>query len=173
VRLDVGCGNNPTGDVNCDLHICDVDNHRQTDTPTSVPLNVASNFVLCDCMHLPFADNTFNEVFCAQLIEHLETPMKLMKELVRVSSKRIIVETAHKLSEITAVTPRQRRWLREHHVSKMTNTWLNRAGEACGCMVSRSYVLTWACFPSKYVAFIRVPCGIGVELIKPSTRFEY
>ena len=81
MRLDVGCGNNPTGDVNCDLHICDVDNHRQTDTPTSVPLNVASNFVLCDCMHLPFADNTFNEVFCAQLIEHLETPMKLMKEL--------------------------------------------------------------------------------------------
>jgi len=40
--------------------------------------------VVTDCTILPFRDNSFDIVFCKELIHHLENPMKLLSEMWRV-----------------------------------------------------------------------------------------
>src|SRR5213594_4392499 len=61
MRLDVGCGGYPTGDVNCDLA-------RTKDW--------FKGDVICDCHHLPFIDRSFDEVYSSHTIEHVSSPYK-------------------------------------------------------------------------------------------------
>ncbi len=41
--------------------------------------------------HLPFEDKSFDLVFCCEVLEHVEDPEKVLKEMKRVSSKYCIV----------------------------------------------------------------------------------
>jgi ubiquinone/menaquinone biosynthesis C-methylase UbiE len=66
--LDVGCGNNPRGDVNLDLFFyvrCE-------------------NFVLGEAHHLPFKNCVFENVYSKHCLEHLESPLQFFKEAKRV-----------------------------------------------------------------------------------------
>ena len=69
-RLDIGCGAVPTGDVNLDLLIPG-DERRQFD-PQKI-----KNFILADCQHLPFPDNTFLEVYSSHFLEHVRDPDRM------------------------------------------------------------------------------------------------
>jgi len=77
LRLDVGCGGNikfksiisPQADVNCDI---------------KKPLKKTSNFIQCDAHHLPFVSNSFERVYVYDVLEHLESPFKALKEIYRV-----------------------------------------------------------------------------------------
>ena len=80
--LDVGCGNNPQGDVNCDIV------KQDTSTP----------FILCDSQHLPFRPETFTTVHSSHVIEHVNDPVLMMEELLRVSNKHVTVKTPHLFS---------------------------------------------------------------------------
>jgi ubiquinone/menaquinone biosynthesis C-methylase UbiE len=42
------------------------------------------NFVLASATHLPFADNTFDKVVVSELLEHVEWPVSVLKEVRRV-----------------------------------------------------------------------------------------
>jgi len=66
--LDVGCGNNPTGDVNLDL-FC---------------YGKCENFVVAEAHSLPFRNNTFNKIYSKHCLEHLENPLQFFKEAKRV-----------------------------------------------------------------------------------------
>jgi|SRR5213594_1867277 len=76
MRLDVGCGGYPTGDVNCDLA-------RTKDW--------FKGDVICDCHHLPFIDRSFDEVYSSHTIEHVSSPYKMLLECERVASKRVTI----------------------------------------------------------------------------------
>ena len=66
--LDVGCGDNPRGDVNLDLFFyvrCE-------------------NFVIGEAHHLPFKTSVFENVYSKHCLEHLESPLQFFKEAKRV-----------------------------------------------------------------------------------------
>ena len=78
--LDVGCGGgrflpDPHGEVNCDI-----DRTRKVE-----------NFVQCDAHHLPFRAESFSHVWCANVLEHVKDPMKVYRELYRVSNSQITI----------------------------------------------------------------------------------
>jgi SAM-dependent methyltransferase len=80
MKLDVGCGNTPTGDVNIDF--LDSERHRG-----GVKLAAKSipNFICASAYALPFRENFFDEVVSLNVLEHLEAPLIALKEMVRVS----------------------------------------------------------------------------------------
>ncbi|MFB0567523.1 MAG: class I SAM-dependent methyltransferase [Candidatus Bathyarchaeia archaeon] len=91
MKLDVGCGDKPKGDVNCDLyaggspHFTDKD-HGLID-PKQIP-----NFVKCDAHYLPFRSNSFDVVIGNHLLEHCKHPYDVLKEFRRVTSRKIMIE---------------------------------------------------------------------------------
>jgi ubiquinone/menaquinone biosynthesis C-methylase UbiE len=47
---------------------------------------------------LPYADNSFPLVTCTDLLEHLDDPERAMRELVRVSSRNVLVTVPYKIN---------------------------------------------------------------------------
>lgn len=88
--LDIGCGNSPKGDVNCDLyrgktpHLMGASNIID---PTKIP-----NFVLCDAEHLPFKESSFDLVNASELLEHVVNPTLLLTEMKRVSREIVTLD---------------------------------------------------------------------------------
>lgn len=167
LKLDVGCGSSPTGDVNCDLYVEDIFDHRKLGHNV-LRVHEISNFVCCDALHLPFVNGVFDEVFCGQLIEHIPNPICLFRELVRVCRcfGKVVVETIHRLGDAVHFNPWNKRWFNVCHVSNFNFRWLKRAAVVCGCVVVRTYVISWKCIPHDYVPLVRFPYGIGVEVTK-------
>ncbi len=91
MKLDVGCGDKPKGDVNCDLYIGSsphfADKEHGLIDPKQIP-----NFVNCDANYLPFRSNSFDVVIGSHLLEHCKHPFNVLKEFQRVTSKRVIIE---------------------------------------------------------------------------------
>lgn len=91
--LEIGSGHNPKArsDVLCDKFIED-DEQRGgrivTDRPT----------VEADGQFLPFADQAFDYVICAHVLEHVEDPKRLIAELMRVAARGYI-ETPSEIGE--------------------------------------------------------------------------
>ena len=102
--LDVGCGVNPSGSVNCDLYVEDV-GHRSAFARLSqqaknrIDVHGTANFVLCDVQHLPFKDGAFKDVVSNHVIEHVPNPSLLVSEMVRVCRKSVTVRCPHFLGE--------------------------------------------------------------------------
>jgi len=76
--LDVGCGDDPKGDVNVDVYI-----------PSTLP----KNFILASAELLPFKNNSFDVVRSAYAIEHNLFPIEMIKEHFRVCSKKVKIYT--------------------------------------------------------------------------------
>jgi SAM-dependent methyltransferase len=82
LSLDVACGAKPfpMADVLCDLNIKPVPDRRMKFLVTE-----GKPFILCDSRYLPFKDKAFDFVTSYYLIEHMDDPWSLFKELKRVS----------------------------------------------------------------------------------------
>lgn len=80
--LDIACGAKPfpRANVLCDLNVRPVPDRRMKALVTE-----GKPFVLCDCYHLPFKHKAFDFVTSYYLIEHIDDPWSLFKELTRVS----------------------------------------------------------------------------------------
>ena len=87
MNLDVGCGDDPRGDVNVDLFVGQTPHIRRAHV---IDAKKIPNFVRADALHLPFREGVFETVFCCDLIEHFENPTECFKELWRVSKKTCI-----------------------------------------------------------------------------------
>jgi len=91
--LEIGSGPTPfaRSDILADRYI--IDNKER-----------AGNFVndrtsvVCDAHYLPFVDDSFDYIFCSQLLEHLENPDFFFKEIARVGRKGYI-ETPNEVRE--------------------------------------------------------------------------
>lgn len=86
MKLDIGCGNAPTGDVNVDLP--GSERHRDG---VKIFAKKISNFVYASVYFLPFRDDCFDEVVSFHLLEHLDTPISALKEMIRVSKNIVSV----------------------------------------------------------------------------------
>ncbi len=80
--LDIACGANPFPHANilCDLHATPVPDRRMKNLVTN-----GKPFVLCSCSFLPFKGKAFDFVTSYYLIEHVDDPWSLFRELNRVS----------------------------------------------------------------------------------------
>lgn len=162
--LDVGCGDSPKGDINCDLYIKDIFNHRNKKFLSTLNTHKILNFVNCDCQYLPFINNSFNEVISNQVIEHVKNPLLMFKELVRVSKDKIIIETVHRTGEHfqASFKPKSTKWFKEHHINKFNFATLNNYGKKLNCVFIKGYVLSFYYFPHEYLCLFKVPYEIGV-----------
>ena len=114
--LDVGCGTNPMGDVNIDLHI-GVSEHR--DSKPLIPKDIP-NFLRCSATHLPFKTNSFNTVFSKYCLEHVGSkpqesnpaPYITLREMIRVSKRIIEIYVPHRFSRANS---EKKFWKREHN----------------------------------------------------------
>lgn len=88
--LDVGCGADPRGDVNCDL-FTGFSPHFEAGHKTTDPKTIP-NFVKCDAEFLPFRNNAFGVVVARALLEHVKHPFNVLTEFKRVSNNAVIVE---------------------------------------------------------------------------------
>lgn len=84
--LDLGCGGSPRGNFNLDLFHGD-----SPHTVQKIDAKKINNFTLGDASILPYRDNMFVIVSAYHLIEHLLVPTDCIKEMVRVSSKYVVV----------------------------------------------------------------------------------
>lgn len=81
--LDVGSGSRgytrarSRGEVNIDI---------------GRPAIFPENFVQCDAHHLPFRAGIFNRVFFYDVIEHVASPLKALKEICRVLRNEGVIE---------------------------------------------------------------------------------
>ena len=86
MKLDIGCGNNPKGDVNLDLSI-GRNLHRDN---VAINTKEVPNFILADVNYLPFRDNSFSEICCYHVIEHRGVnPSRAVEEMIRVATERV------------------------------------------------------------------------------------
>lgn len=53
------------------------------------------NYFLTDALETPFPDNFFDVSVAGEVLEHIEKPKNLIKELKRITKKRIIISSAH------------------------------------------------------------------------------
>jgi len=94
MKLDVGCGDRPRGDVNTDLFIGwtpHLDREDGIINPKVIP-----NFVRCDAHYLPFIEKVFDDSICSHVLEHIEDPMEAVKELVRVTKNLVTIIVPHR-----------------------------------------------------------------------------
>ena len=91
--LEIGGGPNPfeRSDVLADKFLSD--NTERADS-----LIVDRPTVICDAHYLPFLDDSFDYVFCSQLLEHLDKPEMFFNEIARVG-KRGYIETPNEIRE--------------------------------------------------------------------------
>jgi ubiquinone/menaquinone biosynthesis C-methylase UbiE len=162
LRLDVGCGEYPKGDVNCDLFTKDTGHWTGKDQARVLNTKKIPNFVICDSQHLPFASESFNLVYCSHVIEHVAQPFLLFRELYRVSNHKTVIKCPHRLGE--------RMFLPKNpfHLNYFKTSWFNVAAQRAGIGRNsmRVFVSKYRFFPSDFFFFFRVPFEITAVIDK-------
>ncbi|NLF88330.1 class I SAM-dependent methyltransferase [Candidatus Bathyarchaeota archaeon] len=80
--LDIACGAKPFPEANV---LCDLNVEPVPDRSMKQLVTCGKPFVLCSCYALPFKNQVFDFVTSYYLIEHLDDPWTLVRELKRVS----------------------------------------------------------------------------------------
>lgn len=162
MKLDLGCGHKFEGDVNVDLFI-ETTTHRSLEADmrsnTDVKLTNIPNLIQADCgsscfEHLPFKDNIFDLTVSNHLVEHIDEPFLLLKEMVRVTKPngKIRVTTPHRLSH-------NRKWIM--HKYSFNLTWFIKAFHVLNVELVGSKK-NYKYFPHDYLPLVRVPYFIQV-----------
>lgn len=142
--LDVGCGDHPWGDVNCDINTgYTAEGGDQKERGMFIDPHKIRNFVKCDAQYLPFKDNAFTKVFCFHVIEHVNNPYLLIRELMRVSHNSVTIRCPHRFSR-GAKFP--------FHVHFFNKSWFAKSLKNFSYHVKVNYEP----FPAFFVGFMRV-----------------
>ncbi len=114
--LDIGCGVTPRGTVNLDLMV------ENADAGMPVHTGKIPNFVRADAQALPFKTDTFQRTVCFHTLEHLAQPAAALKEMVRVSTTKIVFSVPHIYFEVLGnlFRPGRKEWRRKHHKHRFT-----------------------------------------------------
>ena len=94
--LDVGSGNGYFAqhfEKDCQLTALDLSDNQ-------LQYNPASNKQVGSAYEIPFADNSFDIVFCSNLLHHLDKPEDAVKEMARVARKHVIINEPNRNNPI-------------------------------------------------------------------------
>lgn len=149
LKLDIGCGDIPTGDINCDLFIGESPHLRGR----YIDQKTIPNFIRCDANYLPFRDKIFSESFCSRVIEHKGVnAIKVIKEMIRVTKRKITVIVPHRFSPE-----------RKMHDKYFNVTSIFRLFKKMG--LNPRIETKYRYLPSIFVTLIRLPAEIKVEAL--------
>jgi SAM-dependent methyltransferase len=163
LKLDIGCGHHQTGDVNVDPYIQPT-LHRTDDQRTlddrPIAIDRSRHFIVADGCHLPFRDNTFDEVYSSHVIEHVKNPMLFLKECVRVSRNIIKIKCPHRYDP--------GRWKKPLHINHFNRSWFVKAFKTLGCDVFAGGITGWAHIPNipYFLSPFRLPAEIEITARK-------
>lgn len=160
ISLEVGCGERPKGNVNVDLFI---EETTQRFLGRALKPKLIPNFIKASIDYLPFPDNTFETVFGFHVIEHTDDPMHSLRELIRVSSRNVIVKTPHRLSRTAALC----RW----HKHTFNKTWFLKALTKIKQVTPLTFIVeysAYAKFPHMFLPILQVPQEITAYIYKLS-----
>ena len=146
LTLNVGCGIQAIGDVNCDL-VSDEFHQRVL----TIDYHIIKNFVICDAQYLPFKTRAFKTVYASHVIEHVRNPFLMLKEMVRCSSKYITVICPHRWHTLFYLH-------RGHHISFLNKKWFCSAAIKLKCFYRIIY--------SEMSTFFSLPREITAYLVK-------
>jgi len=76
--LDLGCGENPRGNINVDCYI-----------PNKIPCN----FILANAEYLPFKDNSIDIIISNFSIEHIINPAIFIQNIYKIAKEKIEIVT--------------------------------------------------------------------------------
>ncbi len=76
--LDIGCGENPRGNLNVDCYI---------------PNNLPQNFILANAEHLPIGNNSVDTVLSYYNIEHLINPAIFIRNIHEIAKNKVEITT--------------------------------------------------------------------------------
>jgi len=107
--LDIGCGDNPKGDVNVDLYRYT----NQTGDQKWTKYVKTKCDIIASGEYLPIRDNVFENVVSHHVIEHTFNPKRFLLEAIRVSKSRILIACPHRKSP-GARMPFHRQYLDEN-----------------------------------------------------------
>lgn len=96
--LDAGCGEGFVADAFLkampDVHITGFD--VLDDSVKLAQLrNPRASFAVGDIYNIAFADDSFDVVYCFEVLEHLHEPDRALSELARVASKHVVLSVPH------------------------------------------------------------------------------
>ncbi len=151
--LDVGCGKRPQGDVNTDLYVRETAHRNMMGKIDSRHIK---DFVCCDAQHLPFRDEVFDLVYSNHVIEHVENPFIMVREMLRVSSYEIKIVTPHRF------------FSKKHpfHKHCFNRTWFIQTLRRMGInSVYTCYSDFWG-FPHLFLGLFHLPSEITVQAWK-------
>ena len=79
--LEIGCGYLPS-------HL-----RLQRDDVIHIDIRKDAHHIelLCDTHKLPYADNSFDIIFCSHVLEHCYNPVQVLKEFERVTKSKVIL----------------------------------------------------------------------------------
>lgn len=149
ITLDVGCGDEPRGDVNIDVYLFENPELDQTKI-RFVDVKSIPNFIRADSLHLPFRDKSFSKVFCYHVIEHVSNPHKLVFELLRVCYGEIELRCPHRFSNLAKMP---------YHRNYFNKEWFLKAFKSCDIHIETTW---W--YPFGFLSIIRFPDEIRVRV---------
>lgn len=152
MKLDVGSGDRPSGDVNCDLFKDRTPHIRFRDNKI-----VRENFILCDGEHLPFKTEAFSTTYSSHTIEHVRNPLNFLREIIRVTEKNgiIFIKCPHRLSRNARFKP--------YHLNYFNATWFKKVLRRFEFVVESTYY-----YPIfEYIGLFRIPDELQVTIRKP------
>ena len=157
--LDTGCGHFPHGDVNIDLFI-DETEHRIKDKKNKAyeKLNIKNipNFIHASSEYLPFKDNSFEEVFASNVIEHIQNPFLMFKEMHRVTKNIIYIVCPCRFKGQENIM----------HIHNFDKTWFIEASKKLKMNIDFIRYSDFKYFPHYLLPIARIPVGLEVQLSK-------
>jgi ubiquinone/menaquinone biosynthesis C-methylase UbiE len=162
LKLDVGCGHNPTGDVNIDP-FQEATSHRSGDQRScdDYPIDVSKtpNFIKATGEAIPIRSEIFEVAYSSHTIEHSIDPRKFLREICRVTKHGGVV----KMSCPHRFEPSRR--MKTQHINHFTSRWFRKSFKVLGFKIINTRT-TLRGFPNNYLAIINLPSEIYFEARK-------
>lgn len=156
--LDVGCGDRPRGNVNCDLFM-GYTPHTTKKRIRYINPKTIPNFVKCSANFLPFKDKSFHISYCFDVLEHKGVNFsKAFFELVRVTQRTVKFRVPHRFYRESKF-----HWSCKWHANRPFSVlsiekWLKKNG------FNPIINVSWKYYPRSILCLIRFPNAITVTL---------
>lgn len=149
--LDIGCGRGTyLKPIRRSIYIgCDIDHQNLK----KITKRTNAHYVCADANQIPFKDNFFDLVLCSEVLEHLDVPLRALKEIIRVC-KKLILQTFPDETIMEALGKKN-----PEHVSKIQPRWI------------KNVLITFQCKIIFYnILYFFLPCETLDKLKIPVTR---